>query len=139
MAEPRPPEMPIAAMRAMLRWFKATKVSGVFIGGVAVSIQAHARYTRDFDALVVVQHAKWPTFVGRAAEFGFADSAHCADWLLSASLTRPRRLAAMLRRLKPDLVHIATEGPLGPAPASARRHGTPVAGRTTRTGPGSGS
>jgi chemotaxis protein methyltransferase CheR len=29
-------------------------------------------------------------FMGAAAEFGFADSAHCADWLLSASLTRPQ-------------------------------------------------
>jgi chemotaxis protein methyltransferase CheR len=29
-------------------------------------------------------------FTAAAAEFGFADSAHCADWLLSASLTRPQ-------------------------------------------------
>jgi chemotaxis protein methyltransferase CheR len=29
-------------------------------------------------------------FTAAAAEFGFADSARCADWLLSASLTRPQ-------------------------------------------------
>src|SRR6266849_10316988 len=29
-------------------------------------------------------------FAAAAAEFGFADSARCADWLLSASLTRPQ-------------------------------------------------
>jgi chemotaxis protein methyltransferase CheR len=29
-------------------------------------------------------------FTAAAAEFGFADSVHCADWLLSTSLTRPQ-------------------------------------------------
>jgi hypothetical protein len=56
----------------MLRWFKATNVAGAVIGGVAVSIQAHARYTRDLDALVVVHYSKWRKFVERAAAFGFA-------------------------------------------------------------------
>jgi glycosyltransferase involved in cell wall biosynthesis len=40
----------------------------------------------------------------------------------------PRRLAAMLRRLRPNLVHIATEGPLGwSALVASRRLGVPVA------------
>lgn len=47
MAEKRPPELPVAAIRDMLRWFKSTDVPGVVIGGVAVSIQGRARYTRD--------------------------------------------------------------------------------------------
>jgi len=64
-------EIPLAAIRDLLQWFKSSGVSGALIGGIAVSIQAHARYTRDLDALVVVQHSKWPTFVARAAQFGF--------------------------------------------------------------------
>ncbi len=43
-------------------------------------------------------------------------------------LAGPLRLAAMLRRLKPDLVHIATEGPLGfSALLASRWLGVPVA------------
>jgi hypothetical protein len=70
----------------MLRWFKATRVRGAVVGGVAVSIQGRARYTRDLDALVVVPHAKWPKFVERAADFGFVE--RVSDVLGFASRTR---------------------------------------------------
>ena len=86
MAEAGPAEVPVAAIRDMLRWFKATRVSGAVIGGVAVSIRAHARFTRDLDALVVVQDAKWPEFAGRAEKFGF--TGRVPDVLEFASQTR---------------------------------------------------
>ncbi len=71
MAKARPPELPRDAIRDMLRWFKAAKVPGVVIGGVAVSLQGHPRHTRDLVALVVVDHARLPAFVRRAEKFGF--------------------------------------------------------------------
>ncbi len=71
-AETRPPEIPFAAIRDMLRWFKSARVSGAVIGGVAVSIQGHARYTRDLDALVAINDSRWPAFIARAAKFGFS-------------------------------------------------------------------
>src|SRR4029077_14675004 len=61
-------------------------VPGVVVGGVAVSIQGRARYTRDLDALVVVHHAKWPKFASRATTFGFVG--RVADVLEFASQTR---------------------------------------------------
>lgn len=71
MAKVRPPELPLAAIRDMLRWFKAAKVRGVVIGGVAVTLQGYARSTRDLDALVVIDHSALPAFVAGAEEFGF--------------------------------------------------------------------
>ncbi len=72
MAEARPAELPLAAIRDMLRWFKSAKISGVVIGGVAISMQAQPRYTRDLDALVVADQSRWPAFVASAAKFGFS-------------------------------------------------------------------
>src|SRR5262245_65246262 len=56
----------------MVRWFKAAKVPGVIIGGVAVSMHAQPRYTRDLDALVIVRHGDLPRFVARALKYGFS-------------------------------------------------------------------
>ena len=72
MAEAAPVELPKAAIRDMLRWFKAAKIPGVVIGGVAVSLQGHARHTRDLDALVVAPESQWPKFLGAATRFGFS-------------------------------------------------------------------
>jgi predicted nucleotidyltransferase len=85
-AEVRPPEIPFAAIRDMLRWFKSARVSGAVIGGVAVSIQGHPRYTQDLDALVVLDDSNWPAFIAPAAKFGF--SARVPDVLEFARQTR---------------------------------------------------
>jgi hypothetical protein len=71
-AKERPPELPLAAIRDMLRWFKSARVPGVIIGGVAVSMQGHPRYTRDLDPLVIVDHAELPKFIAGAEKFGFS-------------------------------------------------------------------
>src|SRR5258708_11298319 len=70
----------------MLRWFKSAKISGAVIGGIAVSIQGHPRYTRDLDALVVMNDSNWPAFIARAPKFGF--SARVSDVLEFARQTR---------------------------------------------------
>lgn len=72
MADAGPVELPKAAIRDMLRWFKAAKIPGIVIGGVAVSLQGHPRYTRDLDALVVADELQWPKFLGEAKACGIA-------------------------------------------------------------------
>src|SRR5579872_4158272 len=59
------------AIRDMLRWFKAAGVPGVVVGGVAVSLHGHPRYTHDLNALVVTPTSQWPKFLGKAKSFGF--------------------------------------------------------------------
>jgi hypothetical protein len=70
----------------MLRWFRAAKVRGAVIGGVAVSLLSEPRYTRDIDATVVLDDKKWDAFLARAAEFGIRPRA--SDALVFARETR---------------------------------------------------
>lgn len=45
MAKAKRPEFPAAELRDVLKWFRATNVSGIVIGGVAVSLLGEPRYT----------------------------------------------------------------------------------------------
>lgn len=60
----------IAALRDVLLWFEAARVRGVVIGGVAVSLLARPRATRDVDVLALVQERRWPRFLEAARPFG---------------------------------------------------------------------
>lgn len=46
-------------------------MQGLIIGGVAVSLLARPRFTRDVDALVWLDEGKWEGFIGSGAGFGF--------------------------------------------------------------------
>jgi predicted nucleotidyltransferase len=58
-------------LRDFTRWLERTQTSGVVIGGVAASLLGRPRYTRDIDALVLLEEKSWAEFLSSAAKFGF--------------------------------------------------------------------
>jgi Nucleotidyl transferase AbiEii toxin, Type IV TA system len=74
MSDPSPPmSLPVSllAIRAIVEWFESRKVSHVFIGGLAVSLIAQPRATKDIDAVVLVDFTDWEGFLRSAQDFGF--------------------------------------------------------------------
>jgi len=70
---PEPPDLTplLAVLRDLVAWFKAGKVSGVVIGGLAASLLGRPRLTRDVDALVIVDEGHWADFLTAGAGYGF--------------------------------------------------------------------
>jgi hypothetical protein len=56
---------------ALMRWLRASHVDGVLIGGVAVSLLAEPRFTKDVDAVVWLDESQWDWFLARGSRFGF--------------------------------------------------------------------
>lgn len=52
-------------------WLRAARVPGAVIGGVAVAILGRPRLTRDLDALVFLEEAKWAEFLKKGRRHGF--------------------------------------------------------------------
>ena len=71
MGKAPPPELPLETIRAALRWLRSEKVPGVVIGGVAVVLHGYARFTRDLDVLVSLNHSRLHAFVASSEKFGF--------------------------------------------------------------------
>ena len=70
------PEFPdlnplLAVLRDLVAWFKAGKVPGVVIGGLAASLLGRPRLTRDVDVLVLVDQSHWAEFIVAGAGYGF--------------------------------------------------------------------
>lgn len=61
----------LKTLDAIVKWFDAAKVSGVIIGGVAASLLGRPRLTRDVDALVILDEAKWADFLKMGESLGF--------------------------------------------------------------------
>jgi hypothetical protein len=61
----------LAVLRDLVAWFKAGKVPGVVIGGLAASLLGRPRLTRDVDALVLVDEGQWAYFLTAGAGYGF--------------------------------------------------------------------
>jgi hypothetical protein len=61
----------LGALLDLGRWLKDTRTAGVVIGGVAASILGRPRFTRDIDALVLVEEERWPEFLSSGLQFGF--------------------------------------------------------------------
>ena len=61
----------LAALKDLSAWFKAEKISGVIIGGVAASILGRPRLTRDVDAMVLLDNDAWSGFLNVGKQFGF--------------------------------------------------------------------
>lgn len=61
----------LAAMKSLVRWFKAAKVRGVIIGGVASTLLGRPRMTRDVDGMVWLgDDDRTADFIALAARFG---------------------------------------------------------------------
>jgi hypothetical protein len=61
----------LVVLRNLVAWFKAGKVPGVVIGGLAASLLGRPRLTRDVDALVLVDEGLWADFLTVGARYGF--------------------------------------------------------------------
>jgi hypothetical protein len=71
-SEPDPLASLRSALRDLVRWWRAARVRGIVIGGVAASILGRPRLTRDIDGLVILDAARWEQFAALAGRFGFA-------------------------------------------------------------------
>ena len=56
---------------ALVTWFKARKVPGVVIGGLAASLLGRPRLTRDMDMLVLVDQGQWAEFMAAGAKWSY--------------------------------------------------------------------
>jgi hypothetical protein len=61
----------LSALRDLAAWFAAEDVKGAVIGGVAVSLLARPRFTRDVDAVVWLGEERWAGFLGAGRRHGF--------------------------------------------------------------------
>lgn len=66
-----PPSTLLHALRDLVTWFASENIAGVIIGGVAVSILARPRVTRDIDAVVLVDENVWDEFLRGSLHYGF--------------------------------------------------------------------
>ena len=64
-------KLPLAPIPDLTAWFKAKKVRGVIIGGVAVAFLGRPRTTRDVDAVVLLPEERWREFLKAGADYGF--------------------------------------------------------------------
>jgi predicted nucleotidyltransferase len=71
---PEPPDLTplLAVLRDLVAWFKAKKIPGVVIGGLAASLLGRPRLTRDVDALVLMDEGHWAEFMAAGVEHGFS-------------------------------------------------------------------
>lgn len=61
----------VSTLHDLTRWFEAEKVPYAVIGGVAVSLLATPRVTRDVDAVVLLDSGRWQSFLAAGRSFGF--------------------------------------------------------------------
>ena len=59
-----------AALGALSAWLAAAGIPYAVIGGVAVSLQATARYTQDIDAVLWTADDTWDALIASATPFG---------------------------------------------------------------------
>lgn len=58
-------------LKDLLAWFRSVPVDGLIIGGVALVFLSRPRFTKDVDALVVIDPSKWEEFLKKGKTFGF--------------------------------------------------------------------
>lgn len=66
-----PLEPLLRALRDLTGWFKQTRTAGAVIGGVAASLLGRPRFTRDIDAVVLLEQERWAEFLAFGSSFGF--------------------------------------------------------------------
>jgi hypothetical protein len=65
------PELPVAPLPDLVRWWQAERAAGLIIGGLAVALLGRPRVTRDVDGLVLLPPERWPAFLEAGRAFGF--------------------------------------------------------------------
>jgi hypothetical protein len=64
-------ELPVAPLPDLVRWWESQQAQGLVIGGLAVSLLARPRVTRDVEAMVLLPEDRWAAFLDAGAAFGF--------------------------------------------------------------------
>lgn len=62
MAKTKSSELPLEPLHDLLAWWKQARVPGIIIGGLAVALHGRPRVTRDVDAVILLDEARWPGF-----------------------------------------------------------------------------
>lgn len=62
----------IDALRALNSWLSSQDTPYTLIGGIAVSLVAEPRVTKDIDVLVMLEPDRWSGFLDSCAPYGFA-------------------------------------------------------------------
>lgn len=65
------PRLPTGPLADLLAWWKAAKVDGALIGGLAVSLHTKPRATDDVDAVIDIDDARLEGFLALGREHGF--------------------------------------------------------------------
>lgn len=65
------PQQFIAALRDLESWFEQANVPHTLLGGIAVSLIAQPRATRDIDACIWVERELWPALIDSGRGYGF--------------------------------------------------------------------
>lgn len=65
------PALPLGLLKDLLAWWRKTRTRGFIIGGLAVSLRADPRVTRDVDAVIVLDKKRWHAFLEKGTEFHF--------------------------------------------------------------------
>lgn len=107
MSEPEPLAPLLEALSDLSAWLQSTGIPGVIVGGVAVSLLARPRVTRDIDALVILEQPQWDEFLNSAGEFNF--SPRIDDALAFANQSR-------VLLLRHDVSHIDVDISFGALP-----------------------
>ncbi|MBI1899869.1 MAG: hypothetical protein HYS13_01990 [Planctomycetia bacterium] len=71
MTETEAPSPLLACARDLVHWLKSQHVSVVITGGLAVSLLSRPRMTRDVDAVVLLDEARWPALLDAGLDYGF--------------------------------------------------------------------
>jgi hypothetical protein len=64
-------DLPLGPLRDLLAWWRATRVEGLIIGGLAMAFLGRPRVTQDVDAIVLVKEDAWPAFLAKGANYTF--------------------------------------------------------------------
>lgn len=61
----------LVVLRDLVAWLQAGQTPCIVIGGVAASVLGRPRFTRDVDALVLIDQTAWAEFLSTGTRFGF--------------------------------------------------------------------
>jgi predicted nucleotidyltransferase len=61
----------LKALLDFSQWLQDTRTPGAVIGGVAASLLGRPRFTRDIDAVILLDEESWAEFLASGKKFGF--------------------------------------------------------------------
>lgn len=99
MADPEPLTPLLGALRAVCEWLQTSQAPHVLIGGVAVSLLSRPRFTRDVDALALLDEARWQELLAAGVAFGLVPR-------LDDALAFARQARVLLLRHDPSGIDI---------------------------------